>query len=277
MSDERMGDIQAAIEAGKQIADQPIQSCCGIPVAIVPEGFKVETLERLLELEESLRDEPNELRGCAMFSELEGFEAHANRFKTPASVIFADESRTQLHAVYDYHVEPDEPRWMRHRASYAAKLSPEWLAWAGRHEKPMSQDDFGTWIDYHMSDIVDAEGYPPAAAVLEMARGLSIRIKGTFERKINPTTGEGTLVSKDEHDTSSTKIPRAFLLGIPVFLGGDKWAIEARVKFALKDGKPVFAYSLHQHDRKLREAFADIRKHASEATGLPVWAGSPEL
>lgn len=147
----------------------------------------------------------------------------------------------------------------------------------------MSQDAFGQLIDDNMADLanpnaggaLETEVAMPTA-LLQMARNLVVRTKGEFSRAVNVTTGEGTLVIKTENEESSTKIPRAFALGIPVFEGGTIYYVEARIRFAMVNQRPTFAYSLYQTEKTIGDAFSEVRKVVADATALPIFAGSPE-
>lgn len=72
------------------------------------------------------------------------------------------------------------------------------------------------------------------------------------------------------------KIPPLFKLHIPVFVGGKSYEIFARLQLRIKDGRPVFTYRLQRATEVKRTAFDEIREVVAKATGLPVFAGSPE-
>lgn len=278
-------DVSAAIRAGIELAPAETKIAfpiTGIPVAITPAGAQVRVMKEVLEEAELRADAPKRRKGTATHQELESFIAHVNRFKDDGSAIFADVQRVQLLAVFDYH-KADAPRWGQHRAVYTCPLSRQWKLWLQQNEHEMSQDQFADFIDANLKDIaspptggaISADVAQPAA-VVEMARNLVVRSNTAFERKVDITTGATTLVSKDERDPSSTKIPRAFMLGIPVFEGGAVYAIEARVRLKMQNGRPTFSYSLFQTDEILRDAFGDVRKKVAEGTALPLFVGAPE-
>ena len=277
-------NTKAALDAGIALADikprlTTIEHPSGvqIPVGLVPPGFSLVLLRDALAIGDERAETPRRLVGCATLDELDSFVAHANRFKDERSVVFADAEGVKLTAVYDYHNGHADPRWCGHSAVYSCPLSDEWKLWIGGHEKGMTQDAFGQLIEDRFEDLVAADGdFAAPAAVLEMARNLAVRAKGTFERKVNVTTGEVAFVCKDEHETASTKIPRAFLLGIPVFQAGARYKVEARVRFSLRDNRPAFAYSLHRSADILRDAFGEVRAKVHTETGLPVLAGALE-
>lgn len=275
-----MIDVNAILEAGKQItanSAEPI-NINGVPLVLVPNGMRLELPKGALDLAEQNAPTPRDVSGVATLVHPDSFIAHVNRFKGEGSALWADPATVQMVAVYDYPPGPKDPRWKRHRAIYTCPLSQPWTEWSEHNCEAMGQEEFGDFIDEHAQDIASQKKeYPEAAAVLEMARDLRIHIKGVFERQINPTTGESHMLVKDEHDSTSTKIHRAFLLQLPVFDGGDLYAVEARVHFRMSSGRPVFSYEMQRVDAILRHAFDEVVSKACTATGLPAFYGKPEV
>jgi len=275
-------NVSAAVVAGMDIAraHDRITDYEGIPIAVVPGSMRAEVLKQAIDLADARASRPLRLKGTAQHQELDSFIEHIERFKDEHSVVYADAEKVQLTAVFDYHEkETHEPRWCGHRSVYACPLSAQWKRWLERNERPMSQDEFAQFIDDNMVDLVAAkegEDFAQPAKVLEMARLLVIRTKGEFERKVDQTTGEFSLVNKLEHETTSTKIPRAFCIGIPVFEGGSGYRIEARLRFSLNGGRPQFSYALYQPEQIKRHAFGEVRAKVKDRTLLPLFVGSPE-
>lgn len=292
---EYTSDIQAAVSAGAAsapAADRVTLFGAGteaIPIAITSAGQTVTVLKEALALRDARANGPMRKTGVAVLSEEASFIKHIDRFKLSeagGSVIFADTIGMRLTAVYDYHHDAaGKPQWCEHRAVYECPRSREWKMWAGQNEKPLTQDAFGALIEDNLRDLVavapgldgpiDPDAAQPAA-VLEMARNLEIHSVGTFQRTINPTTGEASLITKTEHASHSTRIPRAFVLGIPVFEGGPIVRVEARIRFSLVEGRPSFTFRLFEADRIQREAFNQVRERVRKATGLLMLAGAPE-
>lgn len=283
---ETENNTQAAIDAGRQLAGAETKTLeltrsfhDGAPVVslgIIKADEKIVVLTEAMNEVDARAERPLARRGVAVLTDVDSFIAHGNRFKDAHSAVFADRAGVKLQAVYDYHDE--KARWGKHRAAYACPLSRQWKLWLGGNEKPFGQEEFGTFIDDNMGDLAapDAGDFPAPTKVLDMARNLVVRSKGTFERKLNPTTGEATLVSKDEHEPESTKIFRAFLIGIQVFEGGTAYRVEARLRFSLASGRPQFSYSLYQHERVMEDAFGEVCDKVRKGTELPLFYGQPE-
>lgn len=252
-----------------------------IPVRRVRGANGVDTLEVMrdvLEVLDARADAPLRRKGTQTLAELASFIEHVNRYKaTPlSSVVYADVETFALTAVYNDHVAGSASSltgWRDHRAAYTCPRSPEWIAWTAQDGAELDQDQFADHIERHLESLIEGKGYPAPTEVLQMARELTVLTEGTFQRSVNPTTGAGILVNKTEHKTGSTQIPRAFLLAIPVFDGGIRYQVEARMRFVLEAGRPVFSYALHRRIEIERDAFGALRSDVHEQTGLTVLAG----
>lgn len=274
-------DVAAAVEAGRQSQDieARLGEVHGIPVALVQRGSetRIEILQDVLKAEEERGATPRRRRGTHVLTELDSFIAIVNRYKTADTVVWADIERLAVTAVFNEHqVGPafSDAGWRDHRAAYQCPRSAEWIAWTAQDGKTMAQDAFADWIEQRMEDLTAASGYPAPTEVLKVARDLQVHTKGTFSRSFDPTTGTGHLLCKTDNESTSTPIPRAFMLGIPVFQGGARYAVEARIRFAMIDGRPTFTVVLHRRGEIERDAFADVRKAVIAGCELPLVAGA---
>jgi len=277
-------NTKVALDAGAQLAilEGRHGVIADIPVALVPAGMTLKTLEGLLDEQEKRATKPSRRTGTAVLHELESFVKHVQRFKDDGSIVYADSEQIELTAVLNYHKAgaAADPRWGDHRAIYVCPLSVQWKTWKDQSGKWMSQDDIGQHIEDNMADLAAPTpadvGVVSPAKLLETTRNLIIRSKGEFSRSINPSTGEFSVVNKTEHETTSTPIPKTFLLGIPVFEAGVLYRVEARFRFNLNSGRPQFAYELVTPHLIVKDAFQAVRQEVISKTGLEVLAGHPE-
>jgi uncharacterized protein YfdQ (DUF2303 family) len=253
-----------------------------IPAAMVtgPGGAShVAFAKEILEALDARRPGPHRRSGTTKLTEVDSFIAFLKRWGGSQTVVYADTAALSLTAVLDDHPEGASTAWRQHRAVYSCPRAAEWLAWTGQADQPMSQTAFADWIEARLEDLAIGEGMPKPTELLTMARDLTIRTKGTFERRVNPTTGDFTLVNKNETEVGSTVIPRAFLVAIPCFEGGDRYRIEARVRFTL-DGGPRFTFTLHRAKEIERDAFGEVRARVARlgepasADGQPAQPGT---
>jgi uncharacterized protein YfdQ (DUF2303 family) len=253
-----------------------------IPVAITNGNERIQVLNEVLTTADKRAPAPARRKGTAKLDELASFIDHINRFKAPESVVFASSKVCELIAVYNYHPEGPEQNkaaWGDHRAVYGCPISDTWKRWRDFCRTRRGQEELAEFIEDHLEDLTSGkknESFPTPLSVLEIMRDLRIHTKGRFEKKMNRATGEYSLVCKQEHESSSTAIPRTFLIGLPVFEGGALHRVEVRLRLRLLEGTPRFELSMHRYREIEAAAFAEVRKAVAEKTGLPVYAGSPE-
>lgn len=282
MSHENEDIIATAIDAGQKLAAADYRiTYVGKGDNVVPvvthDGDRRIVLARdVLDALDQRASAPRRLQGTSEHHELDSFIEHIGRFKADHSVVWADRKSVRIMAIYDYASNGD-PRWAGHRAAYTCPLAPEWVAWVGKEGEGMTQDAFANFIEEHQHDIVGGDKNGPTAMdMLELARNLQIHIKGEFRKVIDPTTGTGALVVREEHGEQSTKIPKSFRLALRVFEGGVQYAVEARIRFTLQNGRAFFGYVLHRREETVRDAFNEVIAKVRSSTGLPVYMGRPE-
>lgn len=270
-----------AYETGAADEDGDWVDTEAIPLVTHADG-SLHLSDEVLRITELRRAEPRQAWGVVHFDELTSFILWFRANQTTCSTIWASQAHVAVTAIIDddgINEDNDEDviGWRRNRAIYTCKLSPEWQRWNKINGVQMTQESFADFLDANLSDLASVKDYPTPAAVLEMARNLNVLTKGTFQRIIDPKTGGGQLVCKDEHDPGSTQIPRAFALRLRAFVGSEAWEVEARIRFVVKENKALFTITLHRIDEILTEAFDAVRKKVAEDTDTDVYAGrAPE-
>lgn len=294
-----LSGLSEAIAVGAQLAGvgpRIVQLCdpdrdgpgSSVPLALVErsDGLDVVVLHDAIKVLDEQAPGPRRRMNITTLTEERSFIEHVRRWGSDSTVIYADTAGLGFVAVLDDHpAGPDiaATAWRQHRAVYACPRSAEWLAWTGLDGRPMTQVQFGDFIEARLEDLTlakDGKGNPLPEAVrpvdmLTVARQLTIRTKGTFRRDIDPTTGAFVFENKSEHETGSTVIPRAFAIAIPVFDGGERYVVEARVRFTLGEEGPRFAFVLHRRKEIERDAFDEVRRRVEFDTGRLVLAGTP--
>jgi uncharacterized protein YfdQ (DUF2303 family) len=254
-------------------------------LALKDAGQTWELQEDAMEHLEENRRAPRERTNHPAFRELSSFEDYVNRFKGENTVIFADDTKSRVVAVFDYHpagADQFAAGWGRHQAEYTCPYDPSWIAWAAVDGKAMSQEDLAGFLDERSADLVaadkkDGEELAAPTDVIMLCRKLHVVTKGTITRNVNETTGEFELVSKLEHIEQSTRIPKGLVIGVPIYVGGERYRIEVRLRFRVVEGRPLFTLAIQQKAETLRDAFKAVHEHAGNDTGLPVYVGTHNL
>lgn len=240
-----------------------------LPYALIPEGHKVAELENLLPA-------PRATRRKVALADVASFIRYINLFKTEATQVFADQDRTRLIAVLDFDTR-ENPAWAAHEAQYYCPVSKEWEAWSGRNKRSAKQSEFLQFIEDNLPDIVQAEVDgrmigPTAADMLEVAR--SIQARKNIEFKSATKLQDGTVQLTYNEDINGTArngqmaIPEEFYIGIPVFKGGDRYLIKARLRYRIESGVLAMWYDLYRHDRAMDDAFRDLVGVVHAGTGI---------
>ncbi len=270
------GEAAGGVTARVTWLEHPEDDTIEIPIALEhsKDGSRVLVLESAVKALDARRAGPLRRAGITRLTEVDSFIAHVLRWGCADTVIYADTAALAFTAVLDDH-PAGGTAWREHRAHYACPRSPEWKAWTEREGKPMAQGEFGDWIEARLEDLVASKGKPASTEVLMMARQLHIKTKGTIERVVDPVSGDYHMLNKSETEQGSTVIHRAFDIAIPVFEGGGRYQLEARVRFAVVEGRPSFAFALHRRAEIERDAFLEVRTKVAAETKMLLLAGTP--
>ncbi len=263
------------------------------PVLVLPRGLTAHSIAKFVD---EYADAPRRRKGVARFVELASFIAHANRFKDVDSAIFAKPDVPQLVSVLDYHRAGPEPfpRFGEHRGLYEPPLSDEWKAWTGQDTKVMGQAAFAEWLENHITDVADPStagdtakaladligcSFASPSKLLELSRGLSIRVDSKMQQTVKLATGEASMqfvASHNDETGAPIKVPGAFLVALPVFRGGAPYQLAVRLRYRAAGGSVSWFFEVYRADRVFAHAFQEACDTAAKETGLPLFVGSPE-
>lgn len=235
----------------------------GVPFLALREDFQPHSLERYL-------PKPTRKSGNINVQDTAGFLAVFKRHHTENStVIYADRNRAIFKAVFNDHSET-EAGWRDHTCRYACPKSNEWQVWCENDGQKMSQERFAHFIEQNLVDITE----PNSAAMLEISRELVARKSANFSSSIRLSNGSHQF-AYDEEIRGSTKsgnleVPETFKIGIPVFLNGDGYAIEARLRYRIKENHLEMWYELIRANDVYEDAFNQIFEHIAAETGMEI-------
>lgn len=264
-------------------------------LAAVPNGIKIVDLKPYVD---ALKTRPDRREGIANLTDLASFVGHAKRFAGGPSALFAAQNGTasaSLTCVFDYHSETwtGDPGFRKHRGVYQFPVSEEWAAWHASNGKWVAQDAFAEFVEARLLDVLDPTSAGQAmgeimkvmgtfagpSRLLELSRGLALRIGKRVAQQVNLQTGETQLQFAAEHQDETgapLKVPSAFLVGIPVFKMGALYQIAVRLRYRVAGSSVVWAYELYRADRVFDHAFREACNLARDETKLPLFYGTPE-
>lgn len=237
----------------------------GHEYAVVPDGFKFESLERVF-------DQPWRKRGDLRFELPDDFSRYVNLHKEPGTRIFADMGQGRICAVIDHHHAFAE--WRGHRATLSPPQDPDWLDWRAADGKHMSQVDFAQFIEDHLPNILDPDG----AELLEVAQHLEAKQAVTFKSAERLTDGARAFVFEETAQgrvgNGKIEVPATFELWLPVFRGNEERPMTARLRYRIRNGELVLWVHLDRPHEVLEGAIAAMGDQIEASTLIPVWRGA---
>ncbi len=278
------------------------------PFAAVPVGKSIESLKKILDEYRAL---PDRRRGSSQIRDVDSFLAIVDRFKSDASIVFADPNRSgpSVTAIFDYSPKgPDATKadWARHRAVYAPQLSDEWKAWMANNNKWLSQMDFAAHIEERVTELcvpnlddpklktlaglIDGVWASPGDMVA-LSRGLQVNVNSTVKSATVLNTGEVSIIYNEQHTDGAgqpLKIATLFRVLIPVFYAGVPYYLSARIRYRVTGAGIQWLYQIIRPDLAFDDAFngkpdgtsgdarLSIVEKVRKETLLPVLLGSPE-
>jgi uncharacterized protein YfdQ (DUF2303 family) len=127
--------------------------------------------------------------------------------------------------------------------------------------KQMNQIQFAEFIEANVPDITSTTASEPSGAEM-----LEVAINFKAQKKVNFASGQvlanGQVDFKYQEEIQGSagangniKVPERFFIGIPVFEGGDPYKLEAKLRWALNDGKLTMWFELVRDQRFLKRPF----------------------
>ena len=263
MEDVKTGDAELIFNAGTALSI--IRAVDETPFVVVPEDFRVEDLSQYLKF-------PTRARGTQTLLDADSFILFVQQNKTAVTGLFFQNSPPKFTAVFNVGT-PDAPNWGDHRAVYECPLSPQWLAWKAGNGQQMSQEDFALFVERNLPDI----SQPEAAQMLEIVTSLQAKKKVNFSSGLRLSNGANELSFEEQIEGSAAKgklqIPEEITLGIPVFHGGTYYAVQAKFRYRIREGKLSMWYELVRPHLILEDAVSELRRQIEAGTGLTAFNG----
>jgi uncharacterized protein YfdQ (DUF2303 family) len=264
-SPENAETVNTLIAHGKAMAE-PFDHPQGGKAVVIPDDYHVTHLAPV--------DEPlTHIKAAPVFDDAQSFIAYVKTYGAETARIFAEQDRTQITAILDYH-QPGQAAYGAHKAICVLPHSEQWRAWVGIDGQAVPQAAFAEFIEENALDIYE----PASADVLEIARSLQIKQTVEFSSSVNLANGATQLKYVEEQDgkgRGNIEVPQKIKLGLPVFFGGDLVEVWAFLRTRIKDGKLSFIVKLHRRELIIREEFNRIVARVGDETGITPLFGRP--
>lgn len=241
MADITEHEIKERFEAARNVAFDPAETG---QFAIIPEGFKIEDLEDFQAI-------PNRHFADERFADVSSLVEYLKKFATRDTMLYADFSASTIKAVIDGH-GVERPSHREHKAAFCAQITDKMQQWLSICGRPMSQVDFGLFLEERAVDVVE----PEAASVMEMVMTFDATKKVTFKSSQRLSDGQRQFQYVEENEArGAVTFPDHFIVLAPVFNGMEPQRLKFMVRYRIEDGKLRFSVSLHDKATVFRDAF----------------------
>lgn len=247
-------DVAAAFAAGSALCDNWLRTVEGVPAALIPDGFKLETLERLL-------PQPQRIKSTITLTDADSFIRYWQTYADDKSVLFSDLAARKFRAVFDYQ-QPGQPAWGDFRAELTLRHTSEWKTWTGKNNEWMPQITFAEFIELHALDVID----PISADLVLMTQTLQMRKKVSYTSGQRLHDGRVQLTYVEEQEGTAgpkgdLRIPEKIMLALRVFEGCEKYQVPAFLRYRIGDDRQLkFMYQIERPERIVEDAFGLVCK-----------------
>lgn len=246
---------------------QPVMT----PHRVVKDGvpYLVHRNDQQISSVEGMLPQPTRTRHTLKAHSMAAFVAAVLDYARPDSRIYADRDSMTMTCVVD-HYAASQPEWGQHLIVYKMKLSPDWTVWTDCNKRKFEQIEFADWLEDNALVITD----PKPAAIIELARNLEIRQSGMFKQASRVQDGSFDLTYTVNNEAVNVKVPERLRIELPVCVGDQtNVQLEARFRWRVADNRTRFFYDLYRVDDVLDRYWADVSKHAEDATKVKTLQG----
>lgn len=234
----------------------------GVPHALLPHNFKLESLEKLL-------PEPQRISRSVTAHDVTGLIAYTNAFKTEKTAAFCSPvQKPSIVVRLDDH-QPGQPSRGTHSVTFNCATTTEWTTWTNGDKKQMDQITFAEFIENNLREITDPNG----ADMLTMVLNFKDCGSADFKSAVRLSDGRMQFQFIEKDNATEARFPETLKLAVPVFEGQPvRYEGKAKLRYrVLREEGLKLWYELDRPDLILRTAYADLLAHVEAQTGLSIY------
>jgi uncharacterized protein YfdQ (DUF2303 family) len=269
-------DAAAVIDAATRAAKpKPLDSRNEVYSVVVPEGANVEVLD-VKDYLDANREAPRRTSGTYQLATVGSFVDYVKDHRTEQLTVWVDEKSRRVTAVFN-DARPDAPAWRDHRAVLTLQITDEWAHWTNRDGNLVDQETFAEHIEDGIGEITE----PEAATMLEIAQSFHATTNASFRSAHRLADGQVQVQYDEEVQAAAGRkgelaIPQTFKLAIAPFVGEERYALTARLRYRLAGGKLRIGYKLDHPERALRDAVELIAERLRSDFAVFLGQSAPE-
>lgn len=154
----------------------------------------------------------------------------------------------------------DGPGWGDHRIAYAFRATPQWQKWTAINGKMMNQTEFAEFIEENQADV----DKPSGAEMLEIATFFQARRNTEFKQAQRLSSGQMQFINVENIEAKvgagQIEVPEIITLALAPLYGCPLYAVPARLRYRLNDGKLTLGIKLERIEDLMGRVLEDIGK-----------------
>lgn len=258
----------AALASAALHNPQILKDARGIEWLLSPSGNGAYAVKQLTP-DPEIMPKPAYVSGGPQVATTQSLIDYVNRFKTEATVIFANPDIAKIVACIDYHGEHSASAGLRkHHAVLQLQHSKEWKTWTGIDEEMMPQKEFARFLEEHKLDIINPPGAQLLEMVLDMEKGVNMRVARKMTSAGSDRGNQNSMMEID-----GTELPPVWTLAIPVYMGEPPVTVTAYARDEIDDGKLMVGFKLSKIENVIEQELTRIADEIAEHTKVPVMLG----
>ena len=266
-------DMQALIEAARQgVAPVPVTASATAPLIYLPNAERGEgeitSLERYLST-------PLRKRGTVEVFDPASFNQVLRDNEGAGNVaIYLDRNpdKPSVEAVLNGHGK-DGAGWGDLRCRIVFRPTPQWAKWKAIDGKLLGQTEFAEFVEDNIADIVT----PSGAQMLEIVTAFQATRTTAFRRAVRLSSGQVQFENVENIEAKvgagQIAVPEELTLSLAPLQGSPVFAVPARFRYRLEDGRLRLGIKLQRLEDLMRDVIEDVISKIERGTNVSVLEG----
>ncbi|MCB8880098.1 DUF2303 family protein [Acidisoma cellulosilytica] len=170
---------------------------------------------------------------------------------------------------------PSGPGFGDFRAHIVFRPTPQWEKWKRFDGKLLSQVDFAEFVEENLDDIAE----PAGGAMLDIVTKLQAIRTVNFKSGVRLSSGEIQFQHMEDVQAQvgagSIAVPETFTLGIAPIFGLASYAVPARFRYRIQEGRLQMGYKLQRVETMMGKIVEDVIGKIERGANISVMDGLP--
>jgi len=264
-------DMQAVIDAARQgMQALPIPGTAGAGLYLPNANHGQGEIRSL----EGFEAQPYRKRGTFEVFDPASFNQVLRDHAGPGTAIYVDRNpeKPAVEAVLNGH-DKGAAGWGDFRCRIVFRPTPQWTKWRAIDGKLIGQTDFAEFVEDNLDDIAD----PAGARMLEIVTQFQATRAASFRRAIQLSSGEVQFENTENLEAKvgagHIEVPTTLTLSLAPLFGCPKYAVPARFRWRLTEGKLSLGIKLQRVEDLMRDVLNDVVGAIERSANISVLEG----